>query len=235
MQVLAEAHARNDRRNPEGGASRAAFDLRLFRGPAPSGYELFVTSKVVLDFDYFADKLPAPTRQRDYRSRWAERFKQLVEAKWGGFRLVDRRSSTFFVRVKVECQLQTPDTKTSDYHIWIWIHPRFSFAAAPQPSFYRGTVWHLRPDDLEASGNAAHEFGHMIGVTHVSDPTGDRLMYGDDRRKVSETYPAIKNDPGYVYPELDLAFHRDWTLSALRGAGFVEASTRLFFEPSRRK
>lgn len=233
--VHGQAHVRNDRRNPEGGVAPASFDLQLFRGPERSIYELIVTSKVVLDFDHFAEILPAPTRQPGYRRQWAERFQEVVEQKWGAFRLVDRRSSTFFVRIKVRCVTQTPDTKTTDYHIWAWLHPRFSFMAAPQPSFYRGTVWHLRPEDVEGKGNAAHEFGHMLGVTHVSDPAGDRLMYGNDRQKSSEHYPGIKNDPGYVYPEQDLAFHRDWVLAALRRGGLVDTTTRLFFEPSRRK
>lgn len=231
--IARELHAKNPNRNPEGGRSLAEFDLELLTLSASSTYRLVITSKIVVDFDYHSKILAPTTVKRKYRAMWIRKLKNLVENKWNVFRLVDRRSSAFFVEMTIICELQTPQTKTSDYHIWVRIHPKFSFALSIQPSGYRGTVWYLKPNDIDPDGNAAHEFGHMIGVTHVNMLKGARLMYGNDRIARSEVAPMIKNAIGYVYPEIDLDFHRRWVMDNLQEKGLLEKSKNLYFEPSR--
>lgn len=236
MQVARESHTKNPNPNAEGGIVESTFDLTLFALRAKGTYELKITSKVVLDFEANKKILPPITQKVHYQDAWAENFKKIVTSKWGRFRLVDRENSAFFMKVTLDCITQTPNTKSSDYHIWIRMHPKFSFAASPQPSFYRGYVWNLRPEDIDDNGNAVHEFGHMIGVTHYNDKSGDRLMYGNDKVKSSETdVEIIKNVNGYVYPEIDLNFHRNWTTKKMKEKKLIKQEVSLWFEPTRIK
>jgi len=236
MQIAHKSHIRNPNPNTEGGREDSEFDLTLFRLKSKNTYELKITSKIVLDFMHYKHLLPPNTQSMKYQENWSSEFQEIVKSKWGKFRLVDRRNNMFFVRVTLDCVMQTPNTKTSDYHIWVWIHPKFSFAQASQPNFYRGYAWNLRPEDIKGNGNGAHEFGHMIGVTHFNDRNGDRLMYGNDKDKFSERgVEMIKNANGYVYPEVDLNFHRHWVQEKLQEKRLVKEGGSLWYEPSRNK
>ena len=126
----------------------------------------------------------------------------------------------FFIKITIDYVTQTPNTKTSDYHVWVWTHLESSFAPEIQPNGYRGYVWQLRPVDIEDNGNAVHEFSHMIFVNHFNDRNENRLMYGNDRNIYSKTgVEIINNTNGYVYPETDLNFHRDWVPEKLQEKG----------------
>ena len=60
-------------------------------------------------------------------------------------------------------------------------------------------------------------------------------MYGDDRILRSEKTDVIKNEIGYVYPEIDLDFHRNWVTAKLKEKNYIQSDTKLWFEPSRLK
>jgi hypothetical protein len=235
MEIASEYHAENPNRNPEGGRTEAEFDLLLSKDGNSDSYRLTIRSKVVIDFQEYKSSLPGYTADPVFQANWAREFKNVVEKKWGGFRLSVKGKESTYIRFVVECILQTPETKTSDYHIWVWIHPKFSFAPSSQPSFYRGMVWNLRPVDTSPGGNCAHEFGHMIGITHTNDQQGERLMYGNDSVPKDETSPMIKNGTGYVYPDADLKFHADWTKQKLTDKKILSGSAELKFNETRRK
>jgi hypothetical protein len=207
------------------------FDLILSKRPSGKNgqqYELRIVKKLGADFIAYKKDLDTKLHNEGEQKAWIENFAKVVEKKWNTFSLVDKRTSSFSIRIKIECKIYIAGIFSYKHHTRMEITPLYCGGMIQSKKF------RMRPKDIEPSGRAAHEFGHLIGVFHNQNLEGNPLMYSNEYK--GNEYPScIENQNGIIYPERDLDFHRNWVCEQLIAHEIISKETKLSFDPTQKK